>query len=188
MRIGFTGHRPNRLKVGVERLRARLDEALRFLLTEGLGVEGGEKFTALSPLAEGSDRLFAEVALERDIILEVLLPMAVADYVQTFEDKSTTPSFHALLARARNIRTLPGSLSDSKSAYEALGSEMIATSDVLVTVWDAKPAAGRGGTPDVIAEALKIGRRVVWVSAVHDTSPCWLNSIEPVITRSMQSV
>ena len=177
MRIGFTGHRPNRLGINSDLLRARVGEAIDGLMAEAIAAE--HTAVAISPLAEGSDRLFAEVALERGLVLEALLPMSATEYIQTFEDASTTHTFHALLRRARSVRELAGSLSDSKTAYEALGREMVEASDMLITVWDGKPAAGRGGTPEVIAEALVNARRVVWVSAVEDIAPRWLDAIEP---------
>ena len=95
MRIGFTGHRPNRLGINSDLLRARVGEAIDGLMAEESAAQ--HPAVAISPLAEGSDRLFAEVALERGLILEALLPMSVAEYIKTFEDASTTHSFYALL-------------------------------------------------------------------------------------------
>jgi hypothetical protein len=180
MRIGFTGHRPNRLHFGVERICARLDEALSYLCREvrAKGVE--EQMTAVSPLAEGSDRLFAECALRLGFALEALLPMPVDEYLKTFEAPAATPNFHRLLAQAVRSRELTGSLIDSKAAYEALGHEIVEACDVLVAVWDAKPAAGRGGTPEVIENALDYGRRVIWVDAARDREPVHLKAINPL--------
>jgi hypothetical protein len=181
MRIGFSGHRPNRLHVGVERIRARLMEALKLLSQEAPTKNAGAPLTAVSPLAEGSDRIFAEAVLEHGMTLEALLPMSIADYIQTFEDQTTTPAFHALLARASAVTELPGSLADSKAAYEALGHAMVDACDVLVTVWDGKAAAGRGGTPEVIEYALSKGRRVIWVDAGSDNAAVQLKAISPRI-------
>lgn len=184
MRIGFTGHRPNRLRVPSDRLRVRIGEALNHLVASTAGQASPS--VAFSPLAEGSDRIFAEAALEQGLTLEALLPMPVDEYLQTFEDASTNPDFYALLNLTKAKRELPGSLADSKAAYAKLGEEMVATSDVIVTVWDGKPAAGRGGTPEVIAEAIEMHRPVVWVSANEDVAPCWLDVIEPeIIVRSI---
>lgn len=178
MRIGFSGHRPNRLRIPVVRLRVRLREALDHLVSKAATASPD---VAISPLAEGADRLFAAVALEAGLTLEALLPMPADDYVHTFESPATTPVFHELLARARRVRQLPGSLADTSAAYAALGRELIATSDVLVAVWDGKPAAGRGGTPEVIAHALAGGRPVVWIDATVDRPPQRLRSVTPDI-------
>lgn len=181
MRVGFTGHRPNRLHIGEERIRGRLDEVLEFLRADTRRAEHDATTTAVSPLAEGSDRLFAESALEHGLVLEALLPMPIDEYIGTFEDQSTTPHFRALLARAHLTHELPGSRADSKGAYEALGHAMVDACAVLVTVWDGKPAAGRGGTPEVIEYALSRGRRVIWIDAASDRPAAELRGILPTI-------
>lgn len=181
MRIGFTGHRPNRMPLAVGRIRSRLDEALVWLVTEARKRNPAEDVAAISPLAEGSDRLFAEAALDHGLALEALLPMPVDDYVGTFENQATLPQFHALLVRARSVCVLPGARGDSKAAYEALGHALADESDVLVAVWDGKPAAGRGGTPEVIEQALQRGRRVVWVDAAVDRPAVLLAALRPTI-------
>jgi hypothetical protein len=38
----------------------------------------------------------------------------------------------------------------------------------LVAVWDGKPSAGRGGTPEIIEYALARTKPVAWVSAAAD--------------------
>src|SRR5438046_1059671 len=97
MRIGFTGHRPNRLHIGVERVCARIDEVLTYLSQEARRANPWELITVVSPLAEGSDRLFAESALRLGLALEALLPMPAEEYLKTFEDQANTPEFHRLL-------------------------------------------------------------------------------------------
>jgi hypothetical protein len=180
MRIAISGHRPNRLHIGPAAVRARLDEVLTRLAAKAHVAEPDAP-VAVSPLAEGSDRLFAQSAIDHGFALEALLPMPSQEYVMTFGDPSTTGEFHALLARARLVRELPGSRSDTKSAYAALGQVTVDVCDVLVVVWDGKPAAGRGGTPDVIAHALERGRRVIWVDAAVDRAPQQLRAVSPAI-------
>jgi hypothetical protein len=48
---------------------------------------------------------------------------------------------------------------------------LVEQADVLVAVWDGKPAAGRGGTPDVIADALTRGLPVLWIDATRQGLP-----------------
>ena len=168
--VGVTGHRPNRLAVGEATVTARLVHVLRAIR---IGC-GGHRRVAVSSLAEGSDRLFAEVALRLGYQLDVLLPFLSADYETTFSDATTTPVYRALLGRAKTIRELPGSLTDSKAAYEAVGRATVAASDVLVAIWDGKPAAGRGGTPEIIENGLICGRPVIWINAGRDRHPLLL--------------
>jgi len=180
MHIGFTGHRPNRLKIGAARIRAHLDHALRQLVAEAHRQTATAQITAISALAEGSDRIFAESALDLGLVLEALLPMPTAEYIGTFSDKSTLGQFETLLARASKVEALPGSRTDSKTAYETLGNTMVERCDLLVTVWDGKAAAGRGGTTDVIERALVQGRRVIWIDAATDQRPRLLLALHPI--------
>jgi hypothetical protein len=106
--------------------------------------------------------------------LRVLLPFASADYETTFGDPSTTPDYRALLARASAVTELPGVLADSTSAYEAVGRLTVAQADVVVAVWDGKPAAGRGGTPEIMQYALELDRPVIWIDTSHDRPPLQL--------------
>jgi hypothetical protein len=169
MRIGFSGHRPNRLHIGPDRVAQVCNGAV------------AKSVFAMSALAEGSDRLFAEAALDLGFQLQAVLPMPVADYESTFEEVSTTEVFRRLLGRSSETRILDGSLADSKAAYEALGHAMVADCDILMCVWDGKPAAGRGGTPEVLEYALTCGRRVIWIDAADDRVAAELRAVLPTI-------
>jgi hypothetical protein len=131
----------------------------------------GPRLVALSALAEGADRIFAEVALDLGYHLEVALPFARADYERTFTDQDTTPIFRTILARAASITELDGALSDTKAAYEAAGRHIVDKSNILVAVWDGKAAAGRGGTPEIIEYAVHAHKPVVWIDAGKDDPP-----------------
>lgn len=179
MRIGITGHRPNRLRLPGDVIERRIQEALLALVGTGLPRTRAGKHVAVSPLAEGADRIFAEAALALRLSLEVILPMPSDAYETTFADASDSPRYRALLRQSSSMRTLPGNLSDTKSAFEAVGRAVVVDSDALVAVWDGKGAAGRGGTPEVIAFALAQDRPVVWVDAASDRPPQRLVRIEP---------
>lgn len=157
--VGITGHRPNRMKGGAERVITRLDQVLRCLRS---GSAGRER-VALSALAEGSDRMFASAALGLGYRLDALLPFRSEDYQTTFG--SADPAYDDLLSRASGVEELPGLLAAPEDAYEAVGRATVDRSNVLVAVWDCGPSAGRGGTIDIIEYA--IGRRVpvVWIDA-----------------------
>jgi hypothetical protein len=169
--IAITGHRPNRLHVGVHRIERQLFQVLRRLRREARGRAVPRRPVALTALAEGSDRMFAEAALRLALPLEVLLPFKSSDYETTFGDQAATAQYHALLARAARVTELPGALSDSSAAYEAVGRACVNACDVLVAVWDGKPAAGRGGTPEIIEYARNRGRRIIWIHAGEKRRP-----------------
>jgi hypothetical protein len=171
MIVGFTGHRPNRMPIGPERVLARLEEALGSIARAERARDAAATLTALSALAEGSDRLFARAALRLGYRLEAVLPFPSAEYERTFADAAASEGFRGLLKAAARITELPGSLGDTKAAYEAAGHRIVESCDVLVAVWDGKPAAGRGGTPVIIEYALSRVRQVILVDAAVDRPP-----------------
>lgn len=185
--VAVTGHRPNRLAIGEARARHRL-EAVLHALRHGLARGSRRPLVALTALAEGADRLFAEAALHLGCQLQVVLPFAEADYVTTFAETSTTSQFRTLLARAGEVEVLPGRLTDTKAAYEAVGRHCVDRCRVLVAVWDGKPAAGRGGTPEIAAYAASRGKPVVWIDAAGDRSSRLLASPGAVDERALMRI
>lgn len=170
--VGVTGHRPNRLHIGPARVAKRLETVLTEI-RRGAQLAGlaASRLKAVSAVAEGADRMFAEAALALGFRLEALLPFNRIDYETTFSDPATTPSYRDLLRRAEHIVELPSSLDDSKAAYEAVGRAIVDRSDIMVAIWDGKPAAGRGGSPEIIEYAVRHGKAVLWVDATRDRPP-----------------
>ena len=71
-------------------------------------------------------------------------------------------------ARARLVLPLAGKPEKAipdrlPRSYETAGLTMLAQSDILVAVWDGKPADGRGGTGEIVDEAARRGVPVVVV-------------------------
>ena len=127
-------------------------------------------FTLISSLAEGADRIAARAALAAGFALDVVLPCPPAIYVGTFADEASRGEFDALMAsaRARLVLPLAGKLEEAIAdrlprSYESAGLTMLAQSDILVAVWDGKPADGRGGTGDIVDEAARRGVPIVVV-------------------------
>src|SRR5260221_12639223 len=65
---------------------------------------------------------------------------------------------------ASAVVELDGRRSEESDAYLAAGKLIVELCDVLVAVWDGEPAAGKGGTADVVAVALASGRPVIWLN------------------------
>jgi hypothetical protein len=112
-------------------------------------------FELLSPLAEGADRVAAEVALTSGIKLAVPMPMAQADYERDFTMAESLSEFRRLLATAKSQWELPedqpnqASLSDSDrrtQRYAAVGDFIARTSHVLILLWDGHDNEKVGGT------------------------------------------
>ena len=161
--IGFTGHRPNRLHASAEVIERRIGEVLRLIVER----RPGPHF-AISALAEGSDRMFARAAIAHHFTLHALFPFITTDYLTTFGEASAMSEFEALCIRALKIEELTGNLDEDGIAYERCGQLIIDRSDVLLAVWDGKPSAGRGGTPEIIEYARDKGVPVVSLSALED--------------------
>ena len=112
----------------------------------------------ISPLAEGSDRLVTDVALELGIDLIVPLPMPQADYEQDFSSTAAVEAFRASLKKARiiHLRTLPeaGERVDTSEErdhqYAQLGIFISNHSQVLLALWDGKSSTATGGTASVV--------------------------------------
>lgn len=151
MRVGITGHRG---------LSAVVEHQVRELLDEALTALDGGQLVGVSCIADGPDAWFAEAVLARGGRLEVVVP---AD-----EYRDALPSEHhalydRLLDRAAEVHRTGLTVSDS--AAHMAGSEiLVGLADLLLAVWDGKPAWGYGGTADVVgfAERSEVPVRVLW--------------------------
>lgn len=112
--------------------------------------------TVVSNLAEGADRLVAELVLALPgASLDVVLPLPAEAYVRDFETEVSRRRFTDLLDRASSVvvvEQIPGEAREI--AYERAGRAIVDTSDVLVALWDGEPARGRGGTAEIVRYAL----------------------------------
>jgi len=112
----------------------------------------------ITPLAEGSDRLVTDVALELGIELIVPLPMARSEYEKDFSSPGAVEIFRSTLEKAKviNLNDGPGSAgapestSDREHLYARLGVFISNHSQILLTLWDGKTQGATGGTSGVI--------------------------------------
>ena len=171
--VGVTGHRMNRLtgeRAAVARLR--VDAALADIadVSSAIWARAGHwfapeppEFRFISALAEGADRISAEMALERGFILDAALPFPASVYADDFPDPRSREAFKTLLARAQTVLELPGDRAAESAAYSLAGGAILAASDILIAVWNGEGSGGRGGTGDVVASALAMGKPVVHI-------------------------
>jgi hypothetical protein len=150
-RVGVTGH--TNLSVAtvplvVAAIRAELEP-----MRAGL--------TGVTCLARGADQLFARIVVELGGRLEVVLP--APDYRARKVSADNLAEFDALLAAASAVHTMAFERSGGPS-YQAASEHMLSTVDLLVAVWDGRPAAGHGGTADAVAAARATGVAVtvIW--------------------------
>ena len=173
LNVGFTGHRADRLTAAhAVSVKAQVDQALRLIAeaVRDIHLKGASWFTgeapelrAISALAEGADRLCAEAALAQGYRLDCPLPFAADIYMADFAEGPSREAFRALCGRADRILELPGDRANEPAAYAMAGSAILGSADILIAIWDGKGSGGRGGTGEVVANALAMGKPVIHV-------------------------
>jgi hypothetical protein len=155
--IGVTGHRDIR-----EQDRGALAEAIKNVLLELKQKYRSTPLFLLSALAEGADRLAAQVALTEEVRcrLFVPLPMPQVVYEQDFKGDSLN-EFRALLNKADGFRELPliegndlESIAQAGPArdlqYESVGKYIVQKSQILIALWDGVDTKSVGGTAAIV--------------------------------------
>ena len=153
--IGITGHRHLKNQRTEDFVRLKIRE----LLIKYLNLF--PQMDALSALAEGADTIFAQEALNLGIPLTSVIPFA--KYEDDFSEPDARKQFRHLLANSQNIVRM-NYTNRSDNAYLEAGKWIVDHSDLLFAVWDGKPAAGKGGTGDVVNYAISEKVPVVHVN------------------------
>ncbi len=125
----------------------------------------------ISSLAEGADRIAAEAGLALGAELQCPLPFAAAEFERDFASEASRRQFHRLLAQASAVLEQDDRRDSPEAAYESAGRTVIHQSDVILAIWDGKEAAGRGGTGQMVKEAVSLGVPVVWIHAGQRVAP-----------------
>ena len=117
-----------------------------------------------SSLAAGADQMIAREALRNGGRLQAIVP--ARGYESTLSPKDLR-SYKNLIAQADEVTRLDFP-EPSERAYWAAGQEIVDRCDVLVAIWDGRPARGLGGTGDVVNYATQTGKdvRVIWPSGL----------------------
>jgi len=111
--------------------------------------------------------MVAEVGLRPeygDTELIVPLPMPEDAYVEDFGDSDAYRKFVELKQNAAGAFAMPPIL-NREDAYQQVGQLVVDTSDVLIAIWDGRPAQGRGGTTEMVARARNRGIPIFHVKA-----------------------
>jgi hypothetical protein len=190
LRVGVSGHRgPPKLP---EQSLTPIRKALDFLFAS-VGANVAERIV-VSSLAEGADRLVAEAGLAAGFTLQAVLPLPRDEYARDFATVESRAAFESLLARASDVTELPGDADARPRAYEAAGLLMLARIDILIAIWDGEPAAGTGGTAEIVDRALADGILVVWIEsarpeAMQLSQPDGFRPGDPAaLTRAVQAL
>lgn len=154
MRIGITGHQRLKEPSNWQWVSLEIDNLLSQLAQPLIGI---------SSLAIGADQLFASAILRHGGSLEVVIPFT--EYERTFSEEQDKQEYIRLLNSASNVEILEKRGSEEEAYLEA-SKRMIDLSDILVAVWDGKPAAGLGGTGDAVNYALQKQRKVIHLNPI----------------------
>jgi hypothetical protein len=147
--VGVTGHRTLPTPDLWQWVGREIDAALASVEPPVVGISG---------LAEGADQRFAEAVLAIGGSLHAVL--AFEGFGESLEGEDARASFTRLVGKAAVVETIPPQATP-ELAYVAEGARVVDLSEVLVAVWDGKPARGTGGTAEVVAQARQKGIPVV---------------------------
>lgn len=143
-RVGVTGHQQLDDPEGWPWVTSTMREQL---------AEMTPPLIAVTSLAVGSDQLLARLVMERGGKIHAVLPFA---NIERSFSTEYLPAYRELAKQATiEVLNTPGTDED---AYLAAGQRVVDLSDIVLAVWNGRPAKGRGGTGDVVAYA--INRRV----------------------------
>ena len=134
---------------------------------------GGGTLRIISALASGADQWVAEEAISLGFELQSVLPFSRDEYLKDFKVPSEAESYKSLLREASKNAVLEldgkigkdedGNRKPDSQSYEAVGRGILNQTDLLIAVWDGKDAQGKGGTGQVVREALQNGIPVVHI-------------------------
>ena len=163
IRIGVTGHRilknPQEIATSVQEVLRKIGKIVKRANNESA------KFVAISPLAEGADRIVAqEILAIPGSAMEAILPLEPEEYMKDFETSSSKEEFRGLLQKAAMTHRVTPQPTRSE-AYELAGRFVVDNCDVLLAVWDGEAGRGRGGTAEIVNYARKTGKPLVWINA-----------------------
>ena len=155
MRVGITGHqRLEDQKVWAWVARVMREELARVT----------PPIVGVTSLAVGADQLLAQMVLEVGGTIHVVLPFA--DIERSFSPEDL-PAYRELVRQA-SVEVLDTHGTD-EDAYLAAGQRVVELSDIVLAVWDGKPAKGKGGTADVVAYAMRRGVPLIHIDPMSRT-------------------
>lgn len=114
-------------------------------------------------LATGSDTIAAEAALELSIPINVVIPHGKYEEVFSGLDRIR---YEKLLSHGSIVERIK-STKTRQEAYLLAGYRVVDRSEQMIIVWDGSPAAGLGGTADIMSYATEVGKPTWWLDTTH---------------------
>ncbi len=92
-------------------------------------------------------RFSIQALYNKGIPFNVIIPCE--KYENTFEEETDIKKYQLLLSKAERVYKLPFT-DPTEEAFWAAGKEVVNNSELLLAIWNGKPALGLGGTGDVV--------------------------------------
>jgi hypothetical protein len=102
--------------------------------------------------------LFVRLLAKRAIPYTAIIPSG--HYDETFNTDEDRDAYEELLKGASDTITLNNDEPSEQAFYDA-GLQVVDNSDVMVAVWNGKPAQGLGGTADMVQYAKVSSKTVI---------------------------
>jgi len=150
--VGFSGHRkltdPKAAADGIRKALERL-------------AANHSPLASVSSAASGADTLFVEEVAHRHLPYLLILPFSKTRFQQDF-GPADWQRILPFIEKATHVEEVTGEES-AEGAYMETGVMTVDRADVMVVVWDGNPAAGFGGTGDVMDYVRALGKPLLMV-------------------------
>ncbi|MDJ0619845.1 MAG: hypothetical protein QNJ63_24405 [Calothrix sp. MO_192.B10] len=154
MKIGITGHQRLEDPGDWEWVISEINHILTSV---------SKPFVGVSSLAIGADQVFANAVLKCGEKLIAIIPFV--GYELTFSEGYERQQYLLLLNQAMTVDILPKMDSEQES-YFAAGKKVVDTVELLIAVWNGKPAKGLGGTADVVNYAVRSRKNTIHLNPI----------------------
>jgi hypothetical protein len=144
LNIGVTGHR-DLVAAEIPALRAAVQALFRRLADSYPGLE----IRVISALAEGSDLLVAETALDLGLAVIAPLPAPLDTYAASFSSEAERARLRTTASRV-DVRVLDHAMQDEALGYASVGVFISSHCQILLALWDGLPSTAIGGTAQVV--------------------------------------
>jgi hypothetical protein len=197
-RVGVVGDRPSQLPkgAGATTLYQRLFSALSavrdavqaFAASEDAKFYASQKplLTAISPLAEGIDRMFAGAALELGYRLLAPLPRQRAEFARDFAEGHSFDDQEGAGEESSVSLLTTFELDDADTganAYAVSDRIVLNQCDMLIAIGDGAPGQGSGSAGDTVREAIGFNIPVLWIASAAPFAWRWLAAEDVPIPR-----
>lgn len=155
--VGITGHRDLRNR-DIPTLKEKIQEIFEHYRSD----YPDTPLTLMTALAEGADRITAEVALSMGASLVAVLPLPQEEYERDFSTAGSLAEFRTLLSKSDQVITVEQLSEDvseynenRNTQYEMAGAYIVQHSAFLLALWDGKFIGKQGGTGEVVRFAIE---------------------------------